>query len=210
MGKDIYKIDDICEALEALSKWVKHETAKGAQSIEIAEFGQAVDALKDLSEAKKNCMEACYYEKVIEAMEEGVDAVYGYNNRHYKNGEFAPRGRGSMMGYKPYMDQEPYIDAYLHDPDFKRNMSRMGYADTTRTMEHPRYGKAYNEYLEARKHYTSTNSMKDKEEMNSYANEHLNDTIASFRDIWKNSDVDLKRKFKLDLTSLLNNEMQIA
>ena len=36
-----------------------------------------------------------------------------------------------VRGFRPFLDQEPYIDAYLNDPNFEENMKhgRMGYGD---------------------------------------------------------------------------------
>ena len=45
----------------------------------IEQMGQIVDMIKDLSEAEKACLEAEYYDGVIDAMEEG--GRYGYDGQ---------------------------------------------------------------------------------------------------------------------------------
>lgn len=44
--------------------------------------------------------------------------------------------------------------------------------------------------------------------MNAHALEHVSDTIATMRDIWKSADPDLKKRMKSDFTNLLS-EMTI-
>lgn len=43
--------------------------------------------------------------------------------------DLPPKGRGSRMGYKPYlyMEDDDWMDEYLNNPEFERNMYRMGY-----------------------------------------------------------------------------------
>lgn len=66
-----------------------------------------------------------------------------------------------------------------------------------------RYGRPYNEYKEAKRHYTETKSATDKEEMDRHANEHVMDTIATVREIYKTADPELRTRIKGDLTKLV-------
>lgn len=201
------KWSDIEYMKEMLTSCMKSAIDRGIEKIDTKEAGEIVDMIKDLAMTEKYCWEKKYYEAVVEAMEEGNEPAYGYNTSRYSNGRYAPKGSGHM-GYRPYMDQEPYINGYLNDPDFKNKM-RMGYIDEQyRDNGDGRYGKAYNEYRMAKKHYTETNSMTDKEEMNMHANEHVNDMITTVRDIWKGADPDLKKKMKNDIQNLMS-EMTI-
>lgn len=200
------EIEDMKEVGCTLMSWLKMGVAQGCESANAEEMGRMVDMVHHMAEAKRNCLEAKYYETVIDAMEEGEEPRYGYNSMHMANGQFGSRsGRGGRRGYRPYMDEEPYIDAYLHDPDFRDTM-RMGYTDWRPSMgdsmRDERYGKAYNDYQTSKRHYTETNSRSDKDEMNAHAMEHMSDTIATLRDIWKSADPELKKRMKTDLTNL--------
>lgn len=196
--------EELKEMCNTLMCWLKTGINQGMESCNASELGEVADIVKDLTEAKKNCLEAKYYESVIDAMEEGDEPRYGYNSYRNQNGRFASKGRGtntSMMGYKPYMDQEPYIDAYIHDPNFKENM-RFGYTDWKPMMGDERYGRAYNDYKEAKRHYTETKSQTDKDNMQLHASEHLNDTLTTLRDIWSGADPELKKRMRSDLMNL--------
>lgn len=64
----------------------------------IEQMGQIVDMIKDLSEAEKACLEAEYYDGVIDAMENG--RRYGYDGQ----GGNAGGRSGGRQGYRePYM-----------------------------------------------------------------------------------------------------------
>lgn len=198
-------MEEIIDMKKTLTSALKSHISNGLESVDTSEAGQVADIIKDLSETERNCYEACYYKTVIEAMEEGEEPRYGYNNRRYSNGHYAPKGSGSVsMGYRPYIDEEPYINAYMHDPRFDEKM-KMGYVQDSRDGGMNRYGKAYNEYKEARRHYTSTSSEHDKTEMNTHANEHISDMIATVRDIWDHADNEFKRRMKSDIMTLVND-----
>lgn len=60
----------------------------------IEQMGQIIDMIKDLSEAEKSCLEAEYYDSVIDAMENGQR--YGYDDQG--------GNAGGRQGYRePYM-----------------------------------------------------------------------------------------------------------
>ena len=75
----------------------------------IEQMGQIVDMIKDLSEAEKACLEAEYYDSVIDAMD--GDDRYGYDDRG---------GSGNRQGYR---------ESYMMDDRSDRN-DRMGYRDS--------------------------------------------------------------------------------
>ena len=77
----------------------------------IEQMGQIVDMIKDLSEAEKACLEAEYYDTVIDAMDGGSDR-YGYDSQG---------GSGNRSGYR-----EPY----MMDNNMGRGSGRMGYRDS--------------------------------------------------------------------------------
>lgn len=206
-------LDDLCEIKADIMKGLKAEIAGGLEKVDTEEAYKVVDMIKDLAAAEKDCLESEYYKAVIEAM--GQDTVerygympndnwtyrdtIGYNNRHYGNGKFAPKGSGSYMGFKPTMRQMPYIHDYIEDPEeFSRNM-RYGYSDSSNN----RYGRSYSQYQDAKRYYTESHSEKDKNEMTMHAKEHLSDTLVTLRDIWSTADPELKKRMKNDLSNLM-------
>ena len=228
MKKDA-SYDDICAAKkDLLDVFLGEIHSKGAANMDTKEAGEVVDMIKDLAEAEKYCMEACYYESIVKAMheagEDDEDGRMGYNSRHYANGRFAPKGRGSRMGYTPdMMMQYPYIYGYVNDPDFEDEMhhrkmgyqpsgagnrsqsgSRMGYEDEAWDMDDdPKQTREYNEYKRAKRHYTETKSPADKQQMDEHAMKHLNQSIDSFREMWKDADPNMRKRIKADLTNLI-------
>lgn len=122
------KLKDLNEIKHKLIDWIKVESAKGFESPEEVEImGEVVDMIKDLASAEKDCMEACYYETVTEAMSEGEERK-GYDNWRYASGRFAPKGRGTRTGYTtPYMNDMP--ETYMPD------MMRAGYTQTVKPAE---------------------------------------------------------------------------
>lgn len=210
------KIHEVEEMSCSLICKLKAEFDKGLDCVNTAEAGEVTDMIKDLAETKRNLCEAMYYESVIEAMN-GVDEErYGYNPNRYASGRYAPTGYG-RKGYRmrPYLDPEPYIDNYLKNPNEIRDNIRMGYdaggrgdmhmQDSYRRMDNwdDRYGKAYNEYKNSRRYYTETKSPTDKHEMETHATEHIMDTVATVKEIYKSSDPELRKKIKEDITKLV-------
>lgn len=223
MDKMEHKMHEMKEMKCSLIDAMKAEFRKGMDAVNVDEAGKVIDMIKDLAEAEAKCWEAEYYKTVVEAMEEEEEPRYGYNNRRYSNGRYAPSGRGMVRGFRPFVDQEPYIDAYLNDPNFEENMKhgRMGYGDRNSMQrmngngndregynEDRRYGQAYNNYRTSRKYYTETHAATEKEAMHRHANEHVMDTIATIRDIWAGAEPEQKKKMKQDFQNLLN-EMTI-
>lgn len=219
-----HKVKDICEMKETLTCLVKTELAKGATTCDTEELGKAVDMIKDLAEAEKCCYEAYYYKAVTKAMEEygdedEWDGRMGYNSRRYASGRYAPAGRGHMSGYTTRQPWPKYMDSmdemapmgyregqnsYNSTSGGRYDNDRMGFPMDGRSEENDtRYGQAYNQYQNARRHYTVTNSKEDKEEMDRHANEHVMDTMATLREIYKVSDPELKKRIKSDLTKLV-------
>lgn len=210
------KIHEVEEMSCSLICKLKAEFDKGLDCVNTSEAGEVTDMIKDLAETKRNLCEAMYYESVIEAMD-GVDEErYGYNPNRYASGRYAPTGHG-RKGYRmrPYLDQEPYIDSYLKNPNEMRDNMRMGYDAGGRSDMHmqdsyhrmdnwdDRYGKAYNEYKNSRRYYTETKSATDKHEMETHATEHIMDTVATVKEIYKSSDPELRKKIKEDMTKLI-------
>ena len=222
--------DEICELKKDLVKIFASELhTKGVDDLDTKDCAEVADMIKDLAEAGKACMEACYYETIVKAMEKSdeddeEDGRMGYNSRHYANGRFAPKGRGTRMGYMPdMMMQYPYIYGYINDPDFEDNMrnrrmsyqpsgagnrsqsgSKMGYGDWDWDPDDdPKQSKEYNEYKRAKRHYTESKSPADKQQMDEHAMKHMNQAMDSFREMWKDADPTMRKRMKADLTALV-------
>lgn len=229
MKKDT-SYDDICAAKkDLLDVFLGEIHSKGAANMDTKEAGEVVDMIKDLAEAEKYCMEACYYESIVKAMheagEDDEDGRMGYNARHYASGRFAPKGRGTRMGYMPMNDmRDPYLYDYngepmIHEGDLRpmkfgyqpsgagnrsQSGSRMGHDDRDWDMDDdPEHSREYNEYKRAKRHYTETKSAVDKQKMDEHAMKHMNQAMDSFRELWKDADPVMRKRMKTDLTALV-------
>ncbi len=121
-------IKHIHEMIEKLSECAKCEIEnKGIENVDTKEMGEVVDILKDLCEAE-------YYAKISKAMDEseyGEDYDWkgrkGYDSYRYKNGRFAPKGKGMRIGYDepPYYHMMPEYD--MDGMERMRDMDRMSY-----------------------------------------------------------------------------------
>lgn len=208
------EMNDIKEIKKTLTSWLKEEAHGGKDCFDTKSCGDVSDIIKDMSEAMKCCFEALYYKTVIEAMDSGrtpaygEDDPYGYNHRHMKSGKFAPAGEGHVVsGYRPFTDQDPYIDAYLHDPNFQdrirgsRTLDMMGHTPTmnqNESADRRRHGDTYDNYRRALRNYHDTKSQVDKEEMDTHHMTYMQDTIKNMRAMWKEADPMLRKKMKED------------
>lgn len=198
----------LCEIKEKLTTCFEAEMAKGIEQMDVKEAGEVVDMIKDLCEAEKCIMEACYYKSVVNAMEEGSEEprygeVAGYNHNRYSSGRYAPSGHGHMSGYTPehmIMPKEgQWMNWERHHMD---GMRPMGYSKSPMT-GNERHGRAYNDYQEAKRYYTESHDEGAKMKMEAHAKEHLQDTIATMSDIWEEADPHLRAKMKAELSKLM-------
>lgn len=174
-------LNDICSIQDDLVCCAKKQIGYGIENLNVEEFNAIMDGIKDMAETK-------YYMLVSKAMEE-VDEktpmmpeMMGYTRPHM-SGNY-------RMGYNSIMHEQPYIDGYLHDPDFESDM-RNGSANP------------YTNYRNAKRHYSETHSSADKDMMSKYAKEHLEQTIDTMKDIWNDATPELKQKMKADLKALM-------
>lgn len=219
------KLKDVREIKEKLTEWTKEYVDQGRDCVDTEELGEVVDMIKDLAKVEKSCWEAKYFESIVKAMEEAEDDnddFMGYNShRSARTGRYisgySPSGAGNRsqsgtrMGYNPVMANTPFIDEYLNDGQMNE-YRMMGYGSgrisgegSRRGEEVGRHGRAYNEYEQARRHYTQTQSMTDKQEMDKHAHEHIADAIATVRDIWTNADPDMRKRMKSDFEALVKD-----
>lgn len=185
------KLHDISKMKHRLIDIANLELSKSTEQIDTKELVDVVDMIKDLAEAEEKCMKACYYEHIIESMESaendgnmGYSNIrMGYDNWRYSSGRFAPKGHGHRtdnMGFNS-SDYPPMMrDHHMTEDNYQR-------------------------WKDARRHYTETHDKKDKDAMDSHAKAHMADVADTLKEIMSNSDPDLQRKMKNELTNLIND-----
>lgn len=117
------------------------ESAVGDGNVNLDEAGKIIDIVKDLAEAEKNALIAKEMRKAYEEDEaeekymlKMLKDEYGFGEEEsrryydawrYRNGRFAPKGRGTRRGYEepPYyhMTPEQYRE---HEPEYWRDLDR--------------------------------------------------------------------------------------
>ena len=136
---------DLKTMCETMQTALKEQFAKGLKNVDTQEMYKAADIFKDLTEAKKNVVEACYKTYILEAMEkseaEGEDEdgededgedeeKRFYRGRSATTGRYVSRGRGGRRGYDErmgYGEQPPYMDFLERYPrEYYRNMDMNG------------------------------------------------------------------------------------
>lgn len=221
MEKDIC-IEELKDMKKCLTSKFKSYMDGGLDCVDTHEAYEIADIIKDLAETERNCYEACYYKKVIEAMEDGDEPdiygysrnrrmgyrpyfdgdidIYGYNATGYNgsngNGRnsSSSNSNGGRMGYKPYVDQEPYIQNYISDKDgFRRDMQG----------SNSLYGREYDDWKSAKRHYTETKSSADKSKMDEHTAKHVDNVVMSLKEMWTDADPSLRQKMKAELTALV-------
>lgn len=195
----------ICEIKESLSSMMKTYMARDISQVDTDEAYKIADIIKDMAEAEMYEAKKCYYDSIVEAMEAEENEVgedrYGYNNRRYSSGRYAPKGKGMVRGYYPMNPLNPMMPPYY---DYEMP-ERMGYIPKYESEHDSHYGKAYDKYQDARRHYTQSHAQKDKDDMDAHATEHLANTVASLREIWKHADEEMRGRMKNDITMLMND-----
>lgn len=224
--------EEICALKKYLIKILGAELhTKGVDNLDAKDCGAVTDMIKDLAEAEKNCMEACYYQSIVKAMTDAEDEEKdGYNRNRYANGRYAPKGRGSRsMGFMPYLDKDPWDENWPYDPDYypamgyaapRRNQSgststygdmgptsqsgsRRGYDDWDPDRD-PHHSMSYNEYRKAKRHYTETKSPSDKQMMDEKSRRHVHEALDTFKDIWKDADPAMRKELKASMQQAIN------
>lgn len=137
---------DLKAMCETMQTALKEQFAKGLKNVDTQEMYKAADIFKDLTEAKKNIVEACYKTYILEAMEkseaegdeeDGEDEEKRfYRGRSQATGRFVSRGRGGRRGYDGrreyeermgYGEQPAYMDFLERYPrEYYRNMDMDG------------------------------------------------------------------------------------
>lgn len=225
---DMYRIHDM---LEDVSEAATTELAKGAENVNTKEFGDVVDMIKDLSEAEKNKMEACYYKTLIEAMEDAEygkdydeegpiwdDERMGYSRMRDSRGRYTSSRRGyrgqnggrSRRNYDEMMEDPRYMDEMYYGG--RNNMGysngaygggRRGQSSNMGSSNSSRYGYSHDEYMEKK------SSMKgnDPETMKKRAkmiDEHMDDMYEMFKEEVADMSPEEKQMWKSKLNKIIN------
>lgn len=212
----MHTLNDISCMKTDLIKGLDYEMmCKGLDHMDVEKTGQVVDMIKDLAQAEKDCMKACYYKTVVGAMDdygfenEGEIEEYGrmgYDTRRYASGRYAPKGAGH---YSPVHGRSGFtMPPATHIPPYMMNNSapheyRMGYPAPKGA-----YGHNMDSYRDAKRYYTETKDPHKREEMDQHAKDHVNEAVYTFKEIWEDANPELKKTMKGQLSKLLA-EMQI-
>lgn len=193
------KIEDICEMKKQLISFVQSQIGQGLSQVDTGELGEAIDMIKDLTEAEKNFYEGCYYKSVVEAMED-----YDENSRMGYTPMKARIPRPNDMNSNRWNSNNRDWD-WENDNDISRNTRRMNRdMDDEEDKDEREYGRTFNKFRKARRYYTQTHSEKDRKEMEEHANEHLHKTMMTLQEIWDAADPELRARMKNDLIKFAN------
>lgn len=238
MSQHIEELESELRELRDFKKSIFEKTKAWYNScgdkIDIDEFGDTIDVIKDLAETEEKCAKARYYLSIVKAMEdaekeeEEFESRFGYNhNRYPSSGRFASAGHGVRMGYphlpaemwdRRMMERYGYPVYYDGEEHSGLGNVRTGYGENGMPMrsehhetmdpETEEYGRHYSRYRQARRHYTETKDAHDKTEMDKHAMEHFGKALRTFREIWGDVQPDMRKKMKMDLEKLVG-EMNV-
>lgn len=186
---------------------LEKELENGLDKVDAHEAGMVTDMIKDLAEAKEKCIKAWYYESLIEQMAYDEDDWEGNERMGYPRGRShsgsrggrgtagQPRSASSGRFMRAGDGRSGYMPPMIGDiPD---HMMRDG-----RWSEK---GRPYDEFQDARRHYTETRSASDKTRMDQKAKEHVTSSMESIKEIWGDADPQLRMQLKSDLTRMVND-----
>lgn len=187
--------------LEKMTEWCLSEMEKGKDQVCTEEMGEAIDMVKDLAEAEKAAWEKCYYESIVEAMEEEEEWAkkeghrMGYDRWRYSSGRFAPKGRGhetsmaeatGRAGFMP-MDDGPWPEEYWRGGRSPWGSDiRYGY-DDGRSMRSDNQSNAANRT-------TSSPTSRSGYTPQEHPEEYVTETLGTMKDIFAGADPHLQEK----------------
>lgn len=190
----------------------------GLEAIDTEELGAITDMIKDLAEAR-------FHEATTKAMEEAEEyyddmdehgGKMGYDTyRYMRSGRFAPKGRGTYVGRggytpTPYMpmygdgmgytaSNDPMRGAERYTDRSSRDDGRRGYS-----MPSTDRGRYYDEFANHRRNYTENQTADNRRMMEDAATRHVDEFVASAREMWKDVDQPTRTKMKESLVKLVN------
>lgn len=170
--------EQICCLKDKLAEAAYSEVSSGLENVDAHELGEVVDMIKDLAEYERNHYQACYYKSVVNAMKRGSERR-GYIYPDY-----------DIEGKMPYDDR----------------MRWMGESDKDEYWD-DEYGRPYNAYKKAKRHYSESHSDTDKQLMSEHANEHMETMMESIKEMWRDADPQLRQKIRENMNRLTNELM---
>lgn len=229
----IKRMHEMIECLTEYGKCMIEAGTKGEAEINLCDAGQIVDMIKDIADAEykagiSKAMEKSEEEDKAEEkyMLKMLKDEYGlgeeesrryYDAWRYKNGRFAPKGRGTRRGYEepPYYHMTPQ-QYREHEPEYYRDMDRhMGkmyytepitMGETRNTMSgmrdsrEGRSGQSRRSYMETKEMHRS-NTPEDKQQkmksLEAYTKELAEDVTEMISDM------------SAEERALLKNKMQV-
>lgn len=196
--------ENIHKLLEELAEYA----CAHKDDLDPASMGAVTDMLKDVACAQKDAYEAEYYRSVTEAMDQyGQDQRMGYRRGRDSRGRYTsrmgyddpnddPTPDGQRINHRKVDDRPGYSGPYMREPMvFQREREYDPDYDD-------RYGRSFNEFRKAKRHYTDTHSEKDKQRMRESTNEHMTEMESSIREMYEESDPELRKRIKSELTKL--------
>lgn len=215
------KIKNDLEKAECMANKALGIAESGRYEVDCDQMYLLADVIKDFSQSVKDLSEAYYYQTIVNAMEEAKleednGIMMGYDNWHYANGRFAPKGHGHNIrrGYSPNIDKkfpEIYDPMDIHDMNdgmdgypvsHMRNHSGNN-SDKRMSSRGAMMGYSYDKWDAARKNYNETMAVDDKKEMDANATRHVHEAVKSILEIWNDADPDIKKELKEELTPLI-------
>lgn len=152
----------------------------------------------------KSFVETEYKATIIDEMKEAKEEEklmekIGSDRSGYNNNRYASRNR--RMGYRPemYEMEDGMMKDYTENPmEFRKAM--MGYNQQENGSH---YGRAFDNYREARRHYTETHNEHEKMKMHDYEKENFANIKHMLTDMWDGLEASDKQKYKAELTQML-------
>ena len=214
---DKYNIHNM---LEDISQSASTELSKGIDQVNTKEMSDVIDMIKDLSEAEKNKMEACYYKSVIEAME---NAEYGEDYDYEGRIRRGYSGMGNRRGYnQPPMMYDNRMSYMEDDMDYRMPYSNGAYGGGMRGMSSSRYGYSnrgsqgnqggqrssrygysHDEFMSNKSMYKS-NSPEDMKKRADMLEDHMDDLYDMFKEEVKDLTPEEKQLWKSKLNRIIN------
>lgn len=202
---DMYRIHDM---LEDVSEVASTELSKGANNVNTKEFGEVVDMIKDLSEAEKNKMQACYYKTIIEAME---NSEYGEDydwsgpdedRMGYDRMRRGYRARDSRGRYA-YSDRMKMMPEILDDRMSYSNGGGMRTTYSTGGSRGSRYGYSHDKYMSDKSMYSS-NDPEGKSKREKIIEDRMDDLYGMFKEEIQDMSQEEKQMWKAKLNKIIN------
>lgn len=212
MGKELKeKYERVCAIKDRAISLVETQLSGNIENVDAKELGEVADIAKDMAELMKLCAEAEYYNKVVEAMDEGTkEEKSHYLNKYipeYEGKFYTPMHTNSNYRYhtKPIETYDP--NEYMRDMDLSSGRmyyTEPMYRDSDMMTEHyVRDAREGNSPL-TRKHYMEIKNSDDKiakaKELELYIKE-LGEDIT---DMLNNATTEEKTLVKQKLTTLVN------